>query len=168
MAEVPAYYATVSVGDSAKKITTVRLRVDATDGKAYVAAADKAARDATKVGLLQLALFSLMLSSQYYSFGLDTVMYNDAFAYPDPETNAFNSNKLNVSIKTSVGGLPRNLEFTIPQREPSSFEMESNGINVVLVDGGDVQDLCEQIVDTMLSSYGTAVTSVNEITVNDQ
>lgn len=167
MAEVPTYYATVTVGDSAKKLTTVRLRVDATDGKAYVAAADKTARDATKVGLLQLAVFDLMKSSQYQSFGLDTVMVNDAFAYPDENSDTYNSDKLNVFYSTTVGGLPRNLQFTIPQREPSSFDLESNGINVDL-SALDVPDLITQILDTMLSTYGTAVTAVPEITVNDQ
>lgn len=168
MAEVATYYATVTVADQAEKFSTVRLRVDATDGKAYVAAADKAARDATKVGLLQLAVFSLMKSSQYYSFGLDSVMVNDAFVYPAITTDTFNSDKLNISYRTSVGGLPRNLDFSIPQREPTSFEFESNGVNVVLADGGDVEDLVTQIIDTMLSTYGTAVTAVNEVTVNDQ
>lgn len=168
MAEVPVYYAKVTVGDSAKKMSTVSLRVDETDAKAWFAAADTAARAATKVGLLQAAVFDLVMSSQQYSFAVEGEMINDAFVYPSLESNAFNSNKLNVSYKTTLGGLPRNLEFTIPQREPSSFQMESNGINIVLTDGGDVQDLVAQVLDTMLSSYGTAVTAVNEITVNDQ
>jgi hypothetical protein len=167
MAEVPVYIAKVTVGDSKKRHSTVSLRVDATDAKAWFAAADTAARAATKVGLLQAAVFSLMASSQRYSFAVEGEMVNDAHVYPDPETNVFNSNKLNVSIKTTNAGLPSNLTFTIPQREPSSFEMESDGGSVVLADGGDVEDLVTQIIDTMLSSYGTAVTAVNKITLND-
>lgn len=167
MAEVPVYMAKVTVGDSKKKHSTVALRVDATDAKAWFAAADTAARAATKVGLLQAAVFSLMGSSQQYSFAVEGEMVNDAHVYPSAESNTFNSNKLLVSIKTTNAGVPRNLTFSIPQREPSSFLMESNGENVVLDDAGDVADLVTQILDTMLSSYGTAVTAVNEITVND-
>lgn len=167
MAEVPVYMAKVTVGDSKKKHSTVSLRVDATDAKAWFAAADTAARAATKVGLLQAAIFSLMASSQQYSFAVEGEMVNDAHVYPSAESNVFNSNKLLVSIKTTNAGVPRNLTFSIPQREPTSFEMESNGENIVLVDGGDVEDLVTQILDTMLSSYGSAVTAVNEITVND-
>lgn len=167
MAEVPVYELFVTVGDSAKKFATVSLRVDATDGKAYVAAADKAARDITKVGILQLAIFSLTMSAQYYAFGLKSSFINDAFVYPAAETESFNSNKLNISYATLLGGLPRNLQFTIPQRNPSTYEMESNGINVVLADADDVAALVAAIADTMLSIYGTAAT-VSEITVNDE
>jgi len=167
MAEVPQYEAFVTVGDQAKKFATVSLRVDATDGKAYVAAADTATRASSKVGLLLAAVFNLVRSSEQYAFGVKASFINDAFVYPGIETDTYNSNKLNVSITTSVGGLPRQLQFTIPQRQESGYEMESNGINVVLEDGGDVEDLVTQIIDTMLSIYGTAVTAVPEITVND-
>jgi hypothetical protein len=167
MAEVPVYVAKVTVGDSAKKFSTVSLRVDATDAKAWFAAADTAARAATKVGLLQAAVFNLMLSSQQYSFAVEGEMVNDAHVFPSLESNAFNSNKLNVSIRTTNAGLPRDLTFTIPQREPTSFEMESDGVTVVLDDADEVADLVTQIIDTMLSSYATAVTAVNKITLND-
>jgi hypothetical protein len=167
MAEVPVYTAKVTVGDSAKKFSTVGLRVDATDAKAWFAAADTAARAATKVGLLQAAIFNVMLSSQQYSFAVEGEMVNDAHVFPSLESNAFNSNKLNVSYRTTNAGLPRDLTFTIPQREPTSFEMESDGITVVLDDADEVADLVAQIIDTMVSSYGTAVTAVNKITLND-
>lgn len=167
MAEVPVYMAKVTVGDSAKKFSTVSLRVDATDAKAWFAAADTAARAATKVGLLQAAVFNLMMSSQQYSFAVEGEMVNDAHVFPSLESNSFNSNKLNVSIRTTNAGLPRDLTFTIPQREPTSFEMESDGVTVVLDDADEIADLVTQIIDTMLSSYATAVTAVNKITLND-
>lgn len=167
MAEVPTYYAQVTVGDQAKKFSTVSLRVDATDAKAWVAAADTAARAATKVGLLQAAVFNLLRSSQQKSFAVLSEMVNDAFVFPAITTDTFNSNKLNVTYLTSVGGLPRQLQFTIPQRQESGYSLESNGINVDLEDGTDIPDLITQVIDTMLSSYGTAVTAVPEITVND-
>lgn len=167
MAEVAQYEAFVTVGDQAKKLSTVSLRVDATDGKAYVSAADTAARAATKVGLLLAAVFALTRSSQYFALGVKSSFVNDAHVYPAITTDTYNSNKLNVSVQTTVGGLPRLLGFTIPQRQESGYALESNGITVDLDAGTDVPDLIVQIIDTMLSSYGTAVTSVPEISVND-
>jgi len=167
MAEVAQYEAFVTVGDQKKRFATVSLRVDATDGKAYVAAADTAARAATKVGLLQAAIFALMRSSQQYAFGLKASFVNDAHAFPAITTDTYNNNKLNVSYVTSSGGLPRQLQFTIPQRQESGYTMESNGENVVLADAGDVAALIVELLDTALSTYGTAITDVPEITVND-
>lgn len=168
MAEVPVYTAYVTVGDSAKKMSSVEARVSAVDAKAWIAAADQTARDATAVGTLLSAFFTLMMSSQYYAKGVRSEMVNDAFVYPTPDAEAYNSNKLKISYKTSLNGLPRNLEFTIPQREASSYTLESNGINVSLTAQTDIPDLIVQILATMDSLYGTAITAVNEITVNDQ
>jgi len=170
MAEIPVYTAEVTVADQTTPggFATVSLRVSEVDGQAWVAAANTAARAATKVGLLQAAVFNLMRSSQQKSFGVHAVMVNDAWVRPAITTDTYNSNKLNVSVLTSVGGIPRQNQFTIPQRQESGYALESNGINVVLDDAGDVAALIVEILDTMLSSYGTAITSVPEITVNDQ
>jgi len=169
MAEVPVYEAYVVVGDSAKKLARVAVRVDATDGKAFVAAADTAARSDTKVGLLLIAISNLTLNNPnaVKSRGVDSQFVNDGFTYPAAEDDAYISNKLNVSYQTTLGGLPRQNQFTIPMRDPAEYEMESNGVNVVLEDGADIEDLVTQIADTMLSLYGTACT-VTEITVNDE
>jgi len=169
MAEVAVYTAYVIVGDSAGKLGRVDLRVDATDGKAFVAAADTAARSASKVGLLLSAVSNLTLDNPnaIKARGVDSQFVNDAFAYPALSLDAYISNKLNVSYQTTLGGLPRQNQFTIPMRDPAEYELESNGINVVLEDGADIEDLVTQIADTMLSLYGTACV-VSEITVNDQ
>lgn len=169
MAEVAVYKAYVVVGDSAKRLGRVELQVSETDGKAFVAAADTAARSATKVGLLLSSVSNLTLDNPnaIQARGVDSSFVNDGFAYPATTLDAYLSNKLNVSYATTLGGLPRNLQFTIPMRDPAEYSLESNGINVVLEDGADIEDLVTQIADTMLSLYGSACT-VTEITVNDQ
>jgi len=169
MAEVEVFEAYVVVGDSAKKLGRVGLRVSAADGRAFVAAADTAARSATKVGLLLSAVSNLTLDNPnaIKSRGVDSSFVNDGFAFPATTLDAYLSNKLNVGYVTTLGGLPRNNQFTIPMRDVAEYALESNGINVVLDDGADIADLVTQIADTMLSVYGTACT-VSEITVNDQ
>lgn len=166
MAEQMAYYAQLTLGDRAKKITTFEVRVSATDAKAWFAAADTTARDATAVGVLLDRVFDVVGSSQYKSKNVVGRAENDAFIFPFGEGETYNSNKINVSYSTTLGGLPRNLQVTIPQRDPGSYELESNGINIVLDDADEIAALVTAMEATALSPYGTAMTIV-EMTVND-
>lgn len=166
MAETMYYAVELAVGDRAKKIAVFEMRVSTANGQAWVAAANEAARDATNAGLLIDAVFDLLLASQQKYKAVVARAMNDAFVYPSGEVEAYNSNKLNVSYGTTSGGLPRNLQITIPQRDPASYELETNGINVVMEDGDEVENLVVNMELTGLSPYGTAV-SITEITVND-
>lgn len=166
MAEQMYYEAQLSLGDRAKKMATFAMRVSAADAQAWFAAANTAARDATNAGLLLDAVFDVVMSSQYFSKNVVGKAMNDAFVYPSGEAEAYNSNKINVSYSTTLGGLPRNLQVTIPQRDATSYELESNGINIVLTDGDEIEDLVTVMETTGLSPYGTAIT-VTEMTVND-
>ena len=157
MAEVMAYYGQLTVGDRAKKFATFEARVSAADAQAWFAAANTAARDATQVGVLLDAVFDVVGSSQYFSKNVVGKAVNDAFVYPSGESEVYNSNKINVSYTTNNAGFPRNLQVTIPQRDPSSYELESNGINIVLEDGDEIEILVSELEDTMLSVYGHAL-----------
>lgn len=172
MADIAVYEAHFTIYDSAKKAGRVGLRVDATDGKAYVAAADTAARAATKVGLLIAAVLDMILQAGgiEYEHGLDSKFLQSTFAYPLSEDEVYRSNKLKVDYVTNNAGIPANGSFTIPARDPAEYTMESNGINVVIGGGAttEVANLMTQIVDTLLSSYSTAISAVSEITVNDE
>jgi len=105
-----------------------------------------------------------------YAWGLDYGFLLDTFSPPIPEDKFFRSNKLNVAYSTLNNGLPATGGFTIPMRLESAINMETNGENVTISGAGasaEVTELITQIVDTLLSSYGTAATDVLEITVND-
>jgi len=166
MAEQMYYEGQLTLGDRAKKFATFAMRVIAADAQAWFAAANQAGRDATDVGLLLDAVFDVVGSAQYFSKNVVGKAMNDAFVFPSGEGETYNSNKINVSYSTTNGGLPRNLQVTIPQRDPSSYELESNGINIVLDDGDEIANLVTQLETTGLSPYGTAIT-VTEMTVND-
>lgn len=168
MSIVLQYFASVQVGDSKGLFASASVRVGETDAKAYVAAADQNARDATKVGLLLDSLLdgTVAAGSQAYKmYRLDAQYINDAFAFPDVDDNTYNNNRWKVTVQTTNAGIPARDSFTIPQRN-EAWLMESNGINVDLTDT-EPENLCTQVVDTMLSKYGTAVTAVLEITAND-
>lgn len=173
MASVLYAEAYTIVGDSAKKKARVGLRVDSTDAKAYVAAADDAARAASKVGVLLAAVEAMQLphdAPAIYKRGLDYGFLQDDFAFPAFSSGIYRSNKLKVDFSTTNAGLPATGFFTIPCYDEAEITMESNGINVVLSGLGvsaEVTALIAAVADTMLSSYGTAG-AVIEITVNDE
>lgn len=166
MAEVMVPVGQLTLGDRAKKVTTWEMRVSNADAQAWAAAANQAGRDATDVGLLLDAVFDIVGSSQYISKNVAFKAVNDAHVWPTGESEVYNSNKINISYSTTNGGIPRNLQVTVPQRDPSSYELESNGINIVLVDGDEIEALVTQLEATALSPYGTAIV-VQEMTVND-
>lgn len=168
MAIVPVFHASVQVGDSAKHYASASVRVSETDAKAYIAAADQAARDATKVGLLLDGLIDMQeaAGSQHYKYwGLQAQYINDAFAFPAADADVYNSNRLKVTGTTLNNGIPAEDSFYIPARN-DALDMESNGVNIDL-NGTEAANLITQVLDTALSKYGTAFSSVIEITVND-
>jgi len=172
MADVGLMKAYLVVQDSAQKKARVELRVGETDAKAYVAALDTAARAATKVGLLLEAVVDLIQDTPdcLYAWGLDYGFLLDTFSPPIAEDKFYRSNKLKVDYNTLNAGLPATGSFTIPMRDEAAINMESNGINVVVTGAGasaEILDLVTQILDTLVSSYSTAVTDVTEVTVND-
>lgn len=172
MAEVAYFTAYTTIGDSAKKLTRVDMRVDSVDAKAYVAALDEAARALTKVGLLLGSIEEMQLpvdAPAIYARGLDYGFREVPFAFPLFTAGIYRSNKLKVDIATTNAGLPATNFFTIPAYDEAEITYESNGINVVLSGLGvtaEVTNLITQITDTWLSIYGTAGTVI-EITVND-
>lgn len=168
MASVPQYFAGSQYGDSGSHLGSTSVGVSSTDGKAYVAAADDSARAASKVGLLLAAISNMTDAAsgvQIKSDHVDTVIVNGTFAYQDDQAKIYNSNRWRVTGMTTNGGLPVKDSFTIPQRS-GALDMESNGVNVDL-NGTEAADLVVQILDTALSKYGTAFTSVIEIVAND-
>jgi len=172
MAETLYAEAYTIVGDSAKKKFRVGLRVDSVDAKAYVAALDTAARNATKVGILLAAIEEMQLpdtGGNIYKRGLDYGFLELPFAFPPSGDFIYGSNKMKIDFVTDNAGLPATGFFTIPAYDEAEISMESNGINVVISGlsvTAEVTALIAAVADTMLSSYGTAA-AVNEITVND-
>lgn len=161
------------IGDSAKKKARVGLRVSEADAKAYVAAADTAARDATKVGLLVKSIEDLQLphdAPAIYKRGVDYGFLEVPFSFPLYTAGIYRSNKLKVDFSTDNAGIPANGFFTIPAYDEAEIVMESNGINVVIAGLGvsaEIANLVVQVADTMLSGYNTPG-AVIEITVNDE
>lgn len=169
MAIVEQFIASLQVGDSAKTLGSGSVRVSATDARAYLAAADQTARDATKVGLLLDSFIDVTrasASNYYKKYSVEANFINDAFAFPAADTGIYKSNKWKVTGTTTNNGLPAVDSFTIPEYLITGVVMESDGISANLGDA-PIDNLVTQILDTALSKYGTAFTEVLSIQRND-
>lgn len=169
MAIVEQFIASLQVGDSAGKFGSGSVRVSAVDARAYLAAADQTARDATKVGLLLDAMIDVTraaATNTYKKWSVECNFINDAFVYPAADAGVYISNKWKVTGATTNNGLPAVDTFYIPEYLVTGVEMESDGISADL-DEEPVANLVVQILDTALSKYGTAFTSVLSIQRND-
>jgi len=170
MAQVPVYYASFQLGDSAGKLGSGSFRVSAADAKAYFAAADTAARAATDVGVLLAAALPL---TKYASFATCWHMFevvgrfiNDAFVFPDPDDGLYNSNKWKVTFRTTNGGIPATDTLYLPDYAVTGIVMDSNGIDADPADA-PVDAFIAALLDTGLSKYNTAITEVLTISRND-
>lgn len=169
MAIVEQFIASVQVWDSAGKNASASFYVGAVDARAYLAAANQAARDTTKVGLLLLSALNMTLAegtNYYRKFSVESNFVNDTGVQAPVGDGAFNSNKWKVTVRTTKAGLPAEDTVYIPMRDPSQVTMESDGVTVDLSQPV-ADDLVTQVIDTALSKYGTAITAVTSITVND-
>lgn len=172
MAETGYFTCYTVIVDSANKQGRVDMRVDAVDAQAYVAAANTAARDATKVGLLIKSVENLQLhpTQNIYKRGLDYGFLEIPFQKPAADDGVYRSNKLKNDIATNNAGIPATASFTIPAYDPAVISMESNGVNVVISGlsiTAEIQNLLNQVADTWVSIYNTPG-AINEITLNDE
>lgn len=171
MAIVEQFIASLQIGGSNGRLGSVSQRVGATDARAYIAAADQTARDATKVGLLLDSLLDITIAEAtniYKKYALECNFINDAFAYAPKDGDVYKSQALKVTYRTTNAGIPVTESNYVYFRR-TDYVMESDGVNVDISSGAnaDVENYIAQLIDTGLSSYGTAITSVESITVND-
>jgi hypothetical protein len=171
MAIVEKFLASLQIGGSNQRLGSTTFRVSPADARAYEAAADQAARDATKVGLLLTSMLNISIAKStniYKKYGLESDFINGSFAYAPKDGDVYKSQALKVTYQTTNAGLP------VIESQPFYFRrtdyvMAPNGTSILLTGGDnpDIEDFIAQLIDTGLSSYGTAITAVDSITVND-
>lgn len=167
MAIVEKFIASVEVGDSASKLRSFSVRVSAADARAYVAAANQAARDATDVGVLLLAALDVTENQaldHYKKWSMQCDFVNNAFTYFAETDHIFNSNALKVTYSTTNNGVPAKESIYVPMRYSS---LTYNGVNIVMNDGAEAEAFCDALIAQGLSSYGSAILDVLSITAND-
>jgi len=171
MALVEVGRASYQALDSAGKESSASFRVTPANARAYLAAADAAARLATDVGTLLARTKAISRVSDnansdnvFADVGIQWV--NDAATKPALLSAVYRSNKWKVTGRTTNGGIPAIDTVYVPEYLITGVVMESNGINADLTDQ-PVADFVTSFVATALSKFNTAFTSVISISRND-
>lgn len=164
-------FASVQYIDSAKKLASASFYVSPADARAYLAAADAAARVASDVGVLLLRAKNIARVVDFPDsikvdahVGIDWV--SDNVVAPGVDQGVYNSNKWKITGTTTNGGLPAIDTVYVPEYLLTGVVMESNGINADLTDP-PVSDFVTAFVATALSKFNTAFTTVISISRND-
>lgn len=115
------------------QIANFSTRVTAASAKAYMAAADSAARAATGVGALITATNALSLGVPQ-DWGVNVSIFDTAAVPPSAGADAYAFDKFAVSL-VAAG---ENSQLTIPARNMSAVVIETDGVSVELADGANV------------------------------
>lgn len=150
MAEVSRYLLSITAIDGVNRTSVIQYYVSAADGKAYVAAADAAARAASNVGLLILAVDG-MTEMELIQWSLAAEFAQDSPG-PMPDT-ILRGNKLSFTLRS--GG--RNLTSTIPGRDPASYTQAVDSLNVDLTAPPAMATFITAVNATVKDNFGNAV-----------
>ena len=131
MALVEQYFGFLKVGDSRKKFTSVEIRLQTADALAWNAAIGAAAKAATEAGVLMAAIEGLTAGT-VFERGVRSAIVDDAAAFPIPDDNVYNFDKINVTLKA---GLDRST-VTIPSRDDAAYNVSSDGVTVIIAGAG--------------------------------
>lgn len=131
MALVTTWRASVSFGDSRKKLADVSVRISEGDGKAWINAVDQAARDATDVGDFFAATAGLS-SGTPFTKAVTMEQEDENAVFPTADLNIYNFDKLGVGFKALLD----NYNMTIPARDDSAYTVSEDGVTVILTGAG--------------------------------
>lgn len=159
MANYPNWVASITFRDGADRPSTVQFYVPEATAKLYFAAADKAARDATAVGLLFAAVAkctSMVIESQTCS------VIDVTSPYTLPAEDVLRGNKIVIGYLSG----PRQFTLTIPGRDESSYTPKADSVEIDYEAAGDFADFITAFESACLGITGLAV-SVVKAYVND-
>lgn len=125
MALQDTYFAKVTLGMSNRKSSTHRIRVNSTDGNAYIAAITQTLKDGTDVGLYLLSVEDLSAGT-LIAKGVELTTEDDAADYPASDSQIWAFDKLSVSYHAGFD----NYNVTIPGRDNANIHISADGVTV--------------------------------------
>lgn len=170
MAIVGRFSIGVQVWDSATLLASVAIPVSETDYKAYAAAANQAARDATDAGILVIAALDMTAAhgSTHYKKWFTSADYVNDAATPEPKDDQiYNTNQVGVTYTTTDNGVPVIETIYVPLRRDDFTLFGSNPVQVDFSGAGAAKDFADALVATGLGSHGAAITGVTKMYLND-
>ena len=150
MAEIARYILSITVIDGVNRESVIQYYVKSADAKAYMAAADTAARNATNLGVLNNDVEALTLA------GTMKWAISGEFLQDDPRPIAddvLRANKLLFHLAS--GG--RGLISTIPARNPAAYTQDADSLSIGLAAGDDVNTWVTQVNAYVVDAFGNSV-----------
>lgn len=151
MAWVERYVAKQTFIDSTGKSSTVETRVAGAAATTYLTAADKAARDATSIGVY-FAKTAALSSAVEYQRSVEKVDEQDAVT--DAAAGVYHFDKIAVSTRAGLD----NYSATIPARKMSALNLADDGVTIDTSDSGAVQEYVTALQAVSVAKNGASVT----------
>ncbi len=159
MANYPQWYAEIGLRDGVNRNSRMVFRVPEATAKLYMAAADKAARDATAIGGLLTACLTVTQMNETYRKVWVTDETAPVAALAD---TILRGNKLTVGYATGAD----NNSFTVPARDASAFTQNADELSIDIEAAGDFKTWYELVESVCLGPTGLAMT-VTKAYIND-
>lgn len=131
MAMVAEYWGKIAIGDSRQNITDFAVRLVDADAAAWLAAIGFAAKAATDAGQLMAAVAGLSAGTPF-SYAVENKWVDDAAAFPAPDDNVYNFDKINVGFKAAMD----RYTVTIPSRDDTAYNVGGDGVTVIITGAG--------------------------------
>lgn len=160
MANYPKWFASMTLRDNADRTSIWQIRVPEATAKLYFAAADKAARDATAIGLLfaqVLLCTDMVLESQ------GVTVLDETAPLTLPASGVARGNKI---VLLGEAG-PDPWKLTIPGRKASAFTLKTNSVEIDIDEAGALNSLIALIMTTGIGTNNGLAINVLEGMIND-
>lgn len=153
MANIEKWVMQITLKDGVKRDSSMAFYVPAATAKAYCAAADKAARDATVIGTM---FADILACTQMTEVARRVYVEDQTDPVPAVADTILRGNK--IVVQASAGGTP--LTFTIPGRDPSSYTQDADHLTINIGSAGDFKTLIDAIAANCISVHGDSITVV--------
>ena len=150
MANYPTWYCSLTVRDGAQRPSTITFRVPEATAKLYFAAADKAARDATAIGLL---FDGFLTCTEGVEEARSVTVRDEQAPVTFPLDSVLRGNKIVVGYHT---GAEDNL-ISIPARDATAYTQKADSIEIDISAAGDFADWITLFEASALGPTGLAV-----------
>lgn len=159
MANFPKYEASLTVKDNAGRPSVVSFYVPFATAQAYWAAADKAARDATTIGVF---FTKLMACVDGVEVSRQVTLIDETDPFSLPASGVVRGNK--IVIAGTGGGKP--YIVSLPTRKASSYTLKPNSIDIDIEAVGAFATFVDAIGATAVDSNGNSI-NVTKAYLND-
>lgn len=145
----------ISVVDSRNKVSVHSINVNVADAKAYVAAADETARNATDIGVYFNEVLDLS-EAEPVDRGVRFNTRNDAKIVPAADAEIYNFDKITVGWSSGL----RNFTLTIPARNMANVTVVGRNGDIDMAIG-QAQEFIQAFLDVAVDPDGNPATAVN-------